>query len=275
MRSLGLKSYVCVPLAVSGNTLGVLTFATAESGRRYTDADLAVAADLARRAALAVENARLREQAQQAATLEERQRLARELHDAVTQTLFSASLIAEVIPDLWQSDPDEAARRLEQLQRLTRGALAEMRSLLVELRPGALTEVPLSTLLRQLAEAVAGRTHVEVTITTEGQREKRLPPDVQVAFYRLAQEALNNVAKHARATHAALVLSYRPGGVTLRIADNGQGFNPALIPPGHLGVGIMGERAEAVGAALTIESAAGQGTRIEIDWQDDGEGARP
>src|SRR5690606_23120917 len=120
--------------------------------------------------------------------LEERQRLARELHDAVTQTLFSASLIAGIIPDLWETDPAQARERLDQLRNLTRGALAEMRMLLLELRPGALTELSLSDLLRQLVDAAVGATGVDATLTLDGGGPSRLPPDVQVALYRIAQE---------------------------------------------------------------------------------------
>ena len=164
----------------------------------FSDAEKRLCVALAQRAGLAIQNARLYEQAQQAAALEERQRLARELHDAVTQTLFSTALIAEVLPELWHLDTAEAEQRLAELRRLTRGALAEMRTLLVELRPGALTELPLADLLRQLAEATAGRTRLEVTATVEGSVHP-LPPAVQVALYRIVQESLNNVVKHARA----------------------------------------------------------------------------
>jgi signal transduction histidine kinase len=228
---------------------------------------------LAQRAALAIQNAQLFERAQQAAALEERQRLARDLHDAVTQTLFSTALIAEVVPDLWEADPAEGRQQLEELRRLTRGALAEMRTLLVELRPGALTEVPLPDLLRQLAEATAGRTHLDVRVETVGQPTRPLPPDVQVALYRVAQEALNNVVKHARARHASLRLCFEPqNGLTLSIADDGRGFDPAAIPAGHLGVSIMRERAAAVGASLQVASDPHSGTRVEVMWRANGGG---
>jgi PAS domain S-box-containing protein len=222
---------------------------------------------LAQRAALAIQNARLYEQAQQAATLEERQRLARELHDAVTQTLFSTALIAEVLPELWDLDPDEGRQRLAELRRLTRGALAEMRTLLVELRPGALTELPLSDLLRQLAEATAGRTRLQVVARVEGQA-RSLPPTVQVALYRIAQEALNNVVKHAQARRAAVTLGYEAdGGVRLLLDDDGHGFDPSAIPAGHLGVEIMRERAAAIGAEYRVDRQPGEGTAIEVHWQ--------
>ena len=126
---------------------------------------------------------------------EERIRLARDLHDAVSQTLFSTSLIAEVLPRLWERNKEEGLKKLEEVRQLTRGALAEMRTLLFELRPAALADAELSDLLRQLAESVIGRARVPVTLEVEG--TCAIPPDVKIAFYRIAQEALNNIAKHS------------------------------------------------------------------------------
>jgi GAF domain-containing protein len=223
---------------------------------------------LAQRAGLAIQNARLYEQAQQAATLEERQRLARDLHDAVTQTLFSTALIAEVIPELWDIDPAQGRHRLEELRRLTRGALAEMRTLLVELRPGALTELPLGDLLRQLVEATAGRTRLELAESVRGV-VRPVPAAAQVALYRIAQEALNNVVKHAQARRAAVTLEYEAnGGVRLRLEDDGRGFDSSVIPSGHLGVSIMRERAEAIAATFQLTSAPNDGTSIEVYWHE-------
>jgi len=252
--------------------VGDQVFGTFSMGWRkphtFSDSEQRLLTALAQRAGLAIQNARLYGQAQQAATLEERQRLARELHDAVTQTLFSTALIAEVLPELWDLDPEEGRQRLAELRRLTRGALAEMRTLLVELRPGALTELPMGDLLRQLAEATTGRTRLEVTARVAGQA-RPLPPGVQVALYRIAQEALNNVVKHAQARHATVTLSYDASGdLRLRVEDDGRGFDPSAIPAGHLGVGIMRERAEGIGARLGLSSRPDGGTAIEVHWHD-------
>src|SRR5262249_17615560 len=158
------------------------------------------------------------------------------------------------IPELWIIDPVEAQQRLAELRRLTRGALAEMRTLLVELRPGALTELPLADLLRQLAEATEGRRRLGVVARADG-TPHALPGSVQVALYRTAQEALNNVVKHARAREAIVRLSYEPdGGVQVRLSDDGCGFDPEAVPAGHLGVGIMRERAAAIGATFQLHS---------------------
>jgi PAS domain S-box-containing protein len=203
------------------------------------------------------------------ATLQERQRLAQNLHDAVNQSLFSASLIAEVLPRLWERDPDEGRRSLEDLRRLTRGAMAEMRGLLVELRPLVLTDSEPGDLLRQLGSALTGRTNVPVALTVMGQGV--LPADVQVAFYRICQEALNNIAKHASADQVKIHLQYDAGTVELHIRDDGRGFDPDRAPSGHSGLSIMRERAKAIGAALSVVSQPGHGAEIIIRWTEDSE----
>jgi signal transduction histidine kinase len=193
----------------------------------------------------------------------ERTRLARDLHDAVTQTLFSASLIAEVLPDIWNMSQTEGWKRLEELRQLTRGALAEMRTLLIELRPSALTEIPLPDLLRQLCESLIGRARLPIQLCVEG--GQKLPPDLQIGLYRITQEALNNVIKHARATQVLVTLKLNEKGC-LSIVDNGSGFDPISVSPNHLGLKIMRERAEAVGAELLIYSQPGEGTQISVSW---------
>jgi PAS domain S-box-containing protein len=206
----------------------------------------------------------LAHQAADDAVAAERNRLARDLHDAVTQTLFSASLLAEVIPELMKVNQVEAYRRLEELRQLTRGALAEMRTLLLELRPSALTDASLPDLLRQLTEAIIGRARLPVELTVEG--EYTLTPEVQVAFYRIAQEALNNVAKYAKAGQVVVSLRCSAGQVRMAVMDNGVGFNPATVSPTHLGMRIMRERAEAIGAKLSVYSEPGEGTQISVTW---------
>jgi PAS domain S-box-containing protein len=209
--------------------------------------------------------AALHEQTQALAVLAERQRLAQELHDAVNQSLFSAGLIAEVLPNLWARNPVEGQHALEDLRRLTRGALAEMRMLLAELRPAALSQADLHELLRLLANALAGRTNIPVSVTVTG--EGTLPADVQIVFYRLCQEALTNIAKHAEASVATVELHFRKAVTQLRVRDNGRGFNPSQIPSGHYGLSMMRERAESVGAALAVTSKPGAGTEIVVRWQ--------
>ncbi len=208
----------------------------------------------------------LSEKAAQEAVTVERTRLARDLHDAVTQTLFSASLIAEVTPEIWEMNQAEGRKRLEEVRQLTRGALAEMRTLLVELRPNALVEIPLRDLLRQLCESLIGRARLPIEYSAEG--ERKLPPDVQVSLYRIAQEALHNVVKHAKATQARVYLRL-DGTVQLSIEDNGCGFIPDLVPPDHLGLKIMQERAALARAEISIYSEPGEGTQISVTWKEE------
>ncbi len=210
----------------------------------------------------------LAQQEQEKAAMAERQRLARDLHDAVTQTLFSASLVAAALPKVWARDPAEGQRCLEELRQLTRGALAEMRMLLLELRPTALTEVGLVDLLRQLTEAASGRAGFPISYQVDG--KCTVPPDVQVALYRVAQEALNNVLKHSGASEAAVSLECRAGSASLSISDNGAGFNTETVSPKHLGLRIMQERAAGVGAMVRVVSSEGHGTEVTVAWPDAG-----
>jgi len=246
--------------------------------------ELADLADHLNRMALQLQ--KLLEEREELAVFEERSRLARDLHDAVTQTLFSASLIAETLPAIWESDRQEGKTLLGELRRLSRGALAEMRTLLLELRPAVLIEAGLGDLLRQLAEAVTGRTGIPVQVKVENEggeclisQVPTLPPEVHVALYRIAQEALNNVVKHAHASQVAIRLCCATSAadvdkvlrkrVELQVSDDGRGFDPSCIPPDRLGLDIIRERAQAIGAELTIESLAGHGTQVMVVWQEE------
>ncbi|MBW1678202.1 MAG: PAS domain S-box protein [Deltaproteobacteria bacterium] len=207
----------------------------------------------------------LAQRAKEEAAAAERNRLARDLHDAVSQTLFSASIIAEVLPRLWERNQNEGRRRLDEIRQLSRGALAEMRTLLLELRPAALVEIELSDLLHQLGESITGRARVPIDVEVKGQCS--LLPEVKVALYRIAQEALNNVAKHATASQAKVNLHCQPEQVELYVRDDGQGFDMASIPPDSLGLGIMRERAKEINASLTVESKIGHGTEVVVIWK--------
>jgi signal transduction histidine kinase len=261
----GLSCVVGIPLVAKDRTVGLLALGSREECV-FSVEDLALLKGVGRQVGMAVDNARLYEESERSATAAERSRLARDLHDAVSQTLFSAALIAEVLPRIWERDPEEGRRRLEELRGLTRGALAEMRTLLLELRPASLVEADLGDLMRQLAEAFAGRARVPVDLDVEG--VCCLPADVQVAFYRVAQEALNNVTKHAEAEHVRLMLRAAEREASLEVSDDGRGFTGDGASSEHLGLGIMEERADAVGAQLTVESRPGEGTRVALHWEE-------
>ena len=255
------RALLAVPIVVQDQVYGgMLLYYGEPRGFSQEEIDLAVA--FGDQVALAIGNDQLRQQVEEAATSAERDRLARELHDAVTQTLFSASLIAEAMPRVWEQNPEEGRRGLEELRRLTKGAAAEMRTMLVELRPAALTEKPLGELLRHLTEAMAGRTRLPVDLKVEG--DSVLQPDTQIALYRITQEALNNVAKHAGASAVTVDLACRPDRTVLKVRDNGSGFEPDNVLPDRFGVGIMRERAQGIGAAIHIDSQPGKGTTISV-----------
>lgn len=259
------RAVLGVPLFIGAEIYGGLIMFYHQE-RAFSDEDLELGFTFADQATLAIANARLREQAEQTAVAMERSRLARELHDAVTQTIFSASLIAETVAPVWESDQEEGRKLLQELRQLTRGALAEMRTLLLELRPSALEETSLPDLLNQLAEAVVGRTGVPVKTQIEPTCE--IPTNVKVALYRIAQESLNNVMKHARASQVKINLCgcSDKKGVRLSVWDDGRGFDLDEVPPDRLGLAIIRERAQAIGADLSVESHLGQGSRISVKW---------
>ena len=259
-----IRLVIAVPLLAKGVAVGELIL-FAQGVRQMSPEETSLLAAIGRQVGIAVENARLYEHVEEAAAAAERNRLARDLHDAVTQTLFSASLIAEVLPRLYERNPEEGARRLEELRQLTRGALAEMRTLLLELRPAALTEAPLGNLLKHLAEATTGRSRIPVTLRVDC--ECQLPPDAKLALYRIAQEALNNVAKHSGATRAEVALRHTPGQVTLAILDDGRGFDREAVGSDHLGLNIMHERAQTIGATLEVDSEPDEGTELRVTWR--------
>ncbi len=266
LSQLGFSLMVYVPLSSKGRELGFFILGKYEPGK-FSPEELSLLSAIGKQIGVAMENARLYEQAEQSAITAERSRLARELHDAVTQTLFSANLIADVIPRVWKRNPDEGMQNLEELRQLTRGALAEMRTLLLEMRPESLERADLKALLTQLADAFIGRMRVPLSLDIRAaQGDCEMTQDVKVVFYRVAQEALNNIAKHSGARQVELHLECQPGHSNLRIQDDGLGFDVDSIPPNHMGIAIMRERAGSIGASLKIESQVGQGTMVELDW---------
>jgi PAS domain S-box-containing protein len=204
----------------------------------------------------------LRRQAGAIAANEERANLARELHDSVTQALFSMGLTMRALELLLDRDPDQVRQKLRELQELQKDALAEMRTLIFELRPQGLETDGLAQALRNHGAAVQGRTGLAVSVEIE--TEERLTLDVEEAFYRIAQEALHNVVKHATATQARIILRRVGGEARLIVEDDGVGFDPAAVPRGHLGLIGMQQRAERIGGELEVGSRPGRGTRVRV-----------
>jgi signal transduction histidine kinase/ligand-binding sensor domain-containing protein len=262
----GIRSFMHLPIKVGSETFGICNVSFSEP-HAFGQTEPRIFQALVERASLAIENAQLHQQAQELAAVEERQRLARDLHDAVTQTLFSTSLIAEVLPLIWEQNSEDGRHRLQQIRQGTRSALAEMRALLLELRPSGLADAEMGDLLSQAGEAISARSGIPVSVQVlDDGDEGAVPAEVRVGLYRIAQEALNNVARHSHAGEAIVLFRNRAGSIELSIADDGRGFAPGPVAAGHLGIGIMRERAEEIDARLEIESELGSGTRVTVVW---------
>ncbi len=204
----------------------------------------------------------LYEKAQELASLQERQRLARELHDSVSQVLYSIGRGAHNARGALESDPEQAMASIDYVLALAEAGLAEMRALIFELRPESLElEGLVAALSRQVAVL---RTRYKLTVNVDLGEERHLSLEMKQALYRIAQEALHNIVKHARASIVELRLTGLADEIVLEVRDNGKGFDPSAPFPGHLGLRSMRERATKMGGTLTIESLPGQGTCIEV-----------
>jgi PAS domain S-box-containing protein len=264
------RAWMGIPLVQRGKVMGLLSLAIDEPSF-YTNEHAHMAVALASQAAVAMENAKLYKQAQEAAALEERSRLARELHDSVTQALFSMTMHAEAAQMALEREqgagnghPDGPLRRnLLQLSELSEGALAEMRALIFELRPGALQEEGLAAALRKHTAALSAREGIGIEVQAPDDRIP-LDPDAEEHIYRGVQEALHNVVKHAGAGQVIVRLEADDGILVLEIQDDGVGFDTATVPAGHLGLRTMADRMEQIGGALDIVSAPGAGTTVRI-----------
>jgi PAS domain S-box-containing protein len=264
-------SHVCawmgVPLAVGEHLLGWLGLEHSRP-HAYAPRHAALAQTIANQAAVAIENARLYQQAQRLAVLEERQRLARELHDSVTQALYGIGLGAHtarsVLRDQLPAEQlrQELAEPLEYVLSLAEAALTEMRGLIFELRPDSLEREGLVVALERQAETLQARHMLQVEL--ELCDEPPLPFEVKEALYRIASEALNNVVRHARASEVLIRLDSCTETITLQVRDNGVGFDPDDRFLGHLGLHSMRERAVQLGGHLETNSSPGQGTCITV-----------
>ena len=269
----GVGHLLAAPMVARSGTLGVLTIARDQDGAAFSIGEQRLARTVADALAAVVEIDYLHRSETRAAAAAERQRLARDLHDAVTQSIYSATLIAEALPAIWERDTDEGLRNLGKLRRLVRAALAEMRTLLFELRPSTLDAAPLDTLLARLGDALAGQ--VQIPVEIEVTDDLVLPLDVKLAFYRVAQEAFSNIGKHARATRVNAAVTARGDGASLTVHDDGRGFDGGSVTPEHMGLRIMQERLDRVGASLVIDSAPGHGTTLSIVWPGPGSDGAP
>jgi signal transduction histidine kinase len=262
-----MRSFLGVPIVSHGEVIGAfyLTEKKGARGAQFAEEDEELIRTLSGHAAIAIENARLHERSRELSTIEERKRLARELHDSVTQTLFSIGLTAEAAASLVERDPVRAREQLDRLQELARAAMLEMRSLIFELRPAELETEGLAAALRKHVDVLRRLHEQEIELGVDG--ERRLPPQVEKGLLRIAQEALGNALRHSGADHVALSLAARDPRVSLRVSDDGRGFDPAeaALRSRRLGLTSMRERAEALGGTLEIESEPGRGTTVRVE----------
>lgn len=279
--AVGITAELALPIRLGDRMLGVLNV---ESPDPFTPEDAASLGIVADQLAVAIENVRLYDRGQRLAVLEERQRLARDLHDSVTQHIFGMNLIAQSLASAWRRDRAEAERRVGRLVELSQTAIDEMRALLTELRPAAGAEAseagpPLSgvALVRRKGIAEALRKHVadlagdELAFEVDDRRYRPQPPRIEEALFRIAQEAVANIVKHARAKHVWIRLAPEDGGVRLVVKDDGVGFRPRDVErrdttdgtSGGLGLSTMQERASELGGILDVRSSPGRGTVVE------------
>jgi two-component system nitrate/nitrite sensor histidine kinase NarX len=261
------RAYLSVPLIIREEAYGTITLYYREP-HDFSDEEIRLATAVANQAALAIESARLREQAQQTAAAAERTRLARELHDSVTQSLYSVTLYSEAAARLLESGKqDPAVGYLREVRDTAQEALREMRLLIYELRPPAVQEIGLAGALQARLQAVEARSDMHAELQVDGAvDEERIPLHVQSEIYHLVQEALNNVLKHARAEHVSIHLGYCGQSVCAEVRDDGAGFSLSEAgESGGLGIRSMRERAERIGAVLSIQSEPGKGTTVRLE----------
>jgi PAS domain S-box-containing protein len=268
-----LGALVLLPLTVASQVFGVIGITFLEP-RNFSESERAFMNSLVFQCAQAIQRARLAENARELAVMHERQRLARDLHDNVNQLLFSSSVLSEMLPRLIVNKPEKAVQQAEQVNLMLRGAMAEMRTLLWELRPENIVQTHLSSLLTQLSHAIRARQEAEISVTLHVPHEYLLPPDPQVTFYRVAQESVHNVVKHGQATVVSIIMRQTERYTALIVSDNGHGFDSQAEGAGF-GLRNMRERAELINAQFDIKSQIGKGTRVRLLWKSPPESESP
>ncbi len=260
-----MRSFLGVPIVAKGDIIGAFYLTEKEGADQFDAADEKVITVLAAHAAIAIENARLFEASRELSVIEERNRLARELHDAMTQNLFSLSLTAEAAAGLVRTDPGRAEAEIDRVRQLVRETQAELRSLVFELRPPRLEADGLVATVGKDLE-VLGRAHgLKADLQVHGTLE--LASTVEIELYRIIQEALTNAVRHARAESITVDVDAVDGVVTITVRDDGVGFDPAAraIRERRLGLTSMRERAESLGGKLTVETAPRAGTTVRAE----------
>jgi len=266
------RSWMGVPLMYQDNMVGMMRVDNSQPDF-FTPERANLLKAIGSQTAMAIMQARLFSQARQMSVQLERERLARELHDAVTQTLFAANMTARTIPSLMEKNLDEARAAIEDVIDLNQTALGELRMLMFELRPASIEKVTLVQLLQQLTQTIGSRLSAPVKLVFEPDentltsKTAKIPPDTKLALYRVAQEAMSNVTRHSNATAVTISLNRKEGAnpmLLLAVEDDGAGFDVSQEHPGHFGLSNMRERIGALGGNIVIHSEKGKGTRISV-----------
>jgi PAS domain S-box-containing protein len=257
------QAELVIPLQVGGHVIGTLDVQSAKLGA-FGKGDELIIQSLGDQVAIAIENARLYDRSREMAVVEERNRLARELHDSVSQSLFSLDLHAKAIATNLKRDPQQAEDQLNQLRQITYDTLQEMRSLIYELRPFFLEDNGLVPTLRHLLGRLRRPDRPELMLSVSG--ERRLSAELEQGLFRIAQEALNNAIKHSGARSIMVKLTMDDARITLCVIDDGRGFDPVSPSLDRRAFGLiaMRERAELLGATCEVVSRPGAGTEIRV-----------
>ena len=260
-----MHSFLGVPVTLKGVSVGNLYLTEKVDGLPFDADDERVVEMFAVHAAIAIDNARLHEDVQRLAVVEERDRIGRDLHDSIIQSLYAVGLSLEDVPELMDETPEEAKARVERAIDSLHGAIGEMRDFVFGLRPELLDQVGLSTGLAAVADELRLNTRLDLHLDVDDVGRGDLPAGDAMEILQVAREALSNIARHANASAARLELRSSDDDVELRITDDGDGFEPSVAPPpGHHGLANMRDRAAALGADLSVESAAGSGTTVRL-----------
>ena len=260
-----MHTFLGVPVTVKGRPVGNFYLTEKVGGQPFSEADERLVETFALHAGIAIENARLHEDVQRLAIVDERDRIGRDLHDSIIQSLYAIGLSLEDVAKLMSEDPPEAEARVDRAIDALNTVIGELRTFIFGLRPELLDRAGLAVGLAALASEFRVNTSLDVRLDTDGIRGDELTPDRAVELLQIAREGLSNVARHARANEVSVTLSTRDRSIILAVKDDGIGFRPdEPRPPAHRGLTNMRERAAGIGATLTIASTERAGTTITV-----------
>jgi signal transduction histidine kinase len=259
-----MHSFLGVPVTVKGRSVGNLYLTDKAGGREFSQADQELVETFARHAAIAIENARLHEQVQRLAVVDERERISKDLHDGIIQSIYAVGLTLEDVPDLMAEDPDEVVRRVERAIDSLHLAIRDIRNFIFGLRPELLLGTTLIGGLAAIAEEARHNSMIDIEFQAS-ELAIDPSPDTTAQLLGIVSEALSNIARHSGASRALMLVSLDPdGGLRLAVSDNGRGFDTAAVASlGHQGLANMRSRASGIGATIEIDSGSA-GTTIRV-----------